>query len=179
MPAYNQLGYQIPYVSNYYTNPYSNYNPYSYAANMVPQQNQNLMNQMPPQNQFQTNGTSGIIWISNEQEAQMYPVAPNNAVTLWHSSEPVVYLKQADATGKPTLKVFDLVERKDTVSSEGSENSHQYATKEELSATLQAMNDLTSAMGSLRNDINAMKDDMYGLAGKKKTVRKAETDSDE
>ena len=44
-------------------------------------------------------------------EAANYPVAPNNAVTLWDSNSPVVYLKQADASGKPSMKTYDLVER--------------------------------------------------------------------
>ena len=54
---------------------------------------------------------SGILWVANEQEAQAYPVAPNNAVALWDSTNPAVYIKQADASGKPVLKTYDLVER--------------------------------------------------------------------
>ena len=38
-------------------------------------------------------------------------MAPNSAVTLWDSNAPVVYLKQADASGKPSMKIYDLVER--------------------------------------------------------------------
>lgn len=52
-----------------------------------------------------------IVWVPNEQAAREYLVAPNSAVTLWDSSAPVVYLKQADASGKPTLTTYDLVER--------------------------------------------------------------------
>lgn len=52
-----------------------------------------------------------INWVLGDREAAAYPVAPNNAVALWSQSEPVVYLKQADATGKPSMKVYDLVER--------------------------------------------------------------------
>lgn len=32
-------------------------------------------------------------------------------VALWDSTAPVIYLKQADASGKPTTKIYDLVER--------------------------------------------------------------------
>ena len=179
MAAYNQFGYQNPYAyTNYlnYYNPtaYPYYNPYSTGSTgtypQMPQQTTAL-----PQTQ---NTSNSIIWVNSEKEAQMYPVAPNNAVTLWNTSEPVVYLKQADATGKPIIKTYDLIEREDTSSMSGDEKQ-EYATKEELSATIQAMKDLTSAMGSLKNDISAMKDDVYGLVGKKKTVKKAETEIDE
>ena len=53
---------------------------------------------------------TSIIWVSGEREAAVYPVAPNNAVALWDSDAPVIYLKKADASGKPTMQAFDLVE---------------------------------------------------------------------
>ena len=179
MAAYNQFGYQNPYAyTNYlnYYNPtaYPYYNPYSTGGTGVyPQMPQQTT--AAPQAQ---NTSNSIIWVNSEKEAQMYPVAPNNAVTLWNTSEPVVYLKQADATGKPIIKTYDLIEREDTSSMSGNDKQ-EYATKEELSATVQAMKDLTSAMGSLKNDINAMKDDVYGIVGKKKSVKKAEAETDE
>ena len=69
-----------------------------------------------------------INWVSGDREASAYPVAPNNAVALWSQSEPVVYLKQADATGKPSMKIYDLVERAQTVTTE----EKTFATREEL-----------------------------------------------
>ena len=104
-----------------------------------------------------------IIWISGEREALAYPVAPNNAVTLWSQSEPVVYLKQADATGKPTLKIYDLVERSGSASA--SEGKDEYATKNDLSGVL-------GVVQSLKSDIETMKGDIYGLAGKRKAPAK-------
>jgi hypothetical protein len=55
--------------------------------------------------------TPSIIWVPNAQAAEGYLVAPNSAVVLWDSSAPVVYLKQTDASGKPNMKTYDLVER--------------------------------------------------------------------
>ena len=63
------------------------------------------MQQVPQQTQ------SSMIWVSSEQDAFNYLIAPNSAVTLWDSNSPVVYLKQADASGKPSMKIYDLVER--------------------------------------------------------------------
>lgn len=70
------------------------------------------------QNRYQPNmqqvpqpPSPSIVWVQNEMEAVNYLVAPNSAVTLWDSNAPVVYLKQADASGKPSMKIYDLVER--------------------------------------------------------------------
>ena len=67
------------------------------------------MPQAQPQ-QVQAGGQS-MVWVSGESEAMAYLVAPNSAVALWDSNAPTIYLKQADASGKPSIKVYDLVER--------------------------------------------------------------------
>lgn len=72
--------------------------------------------QMPAyQPQPQQPQNQSIIWIPNEQAANDFIVAPNNAVTLWHMNAPVVYVKKADASGKPTMTIYDLVERAQAV----------------------------------------------------------------
>lgn len=116
--------------------PYGGYQPAPYYPGPVPdqltqlrmqQQSQQMMQgqQMPQQVQaqpMQTNvGTitpagpqnNGIIWVSSKLEADAYLVAPNSAVALWDANNPVIYLRQADSTGKPSTKVYDLVERTD------------------------------------------------------------------
>lgn len=95
MPAYT------PYYGTYMPNFY----PGSYQQTPPPVQQTTQQYQTPLTNQ------NGIIWVPNEQAANDYLVAPNSAVTLWNSNAPVVYLKQADASGKPSMKVYDLVER--------------------------------------------------------------------
>ena len=68
--------------------------------------------QMPAyQPQPQQPQNQSIIWIPNEQAANDFIVAPNNAVTLWDMNAPVVYVKKADASGKPAMTTYDLVER--------------------------------------------------------------------
>lgn len=125
----------------------------------------------PPQPQ-QTTTTSGIIWVSGLNEAQMYPVAPNNAVALWEQSGKVIYLKSADATGKPSLKMFDLVER----SQSGSEQqigqdvkTIDYVSKDEL-------NRITAALEAVKGDLETVKGDLYGMAGRKKKREVTEDD---
>ena len=64
-----------------------------------------------PQPQQPQNGGQSIIWVPNERAANDFIVAPNNAVTLWDMNAPVVYVKKADASGKPSMITYDLVER--------------------------------------------------------------------
>ena len=120
----------------YPTYPYPGYQPAPYYTQPVPdqltqlrmqQQNQQLMQgpQMPQAVQAQPMQSSigqvtpggpqsnGMIWVSGRQEADGYLIAPNSAVALWDQNNPVVYLRKADSTGKPSTVVYDLVERMD------------------------------------------------------------------
>lgn len=108
----------------------------------------------------------------------MYPVGPNNAVTLWNQAEPVVYLKQADASGKPTMKVYDLVEREETGLATSEGKTMDFATKEDLSTVAGAVKALNDLIGNIKSDVESMKGDVYGLAGKKRSTKKTEEADD-
>ena len=85
-----------------------------------------------------TQQTSGMIWISGKAEADAYPIAPGNAVALWDSNNPVVYLRQADSTGKPSTVVYDLVERTDTPREKQEPiDLSAYMTRDEFSSQVQ------------------------------------------
>lgn len=106
-----------------------------------------------PQMQPQTGG-NGIIWIDGYNEAAMYPVAPNAAVALWDKTAPSIYLKKADATGKPSMQIFDLVERKaepnpapqQPTAAQGVE----FATKTDLNAVSEAVEVLRRGFDEMR-----------------------------
>lgn len=103
------------------------YQPY-YQPPMPDQLTQLRQYQAQPQQAQQS-----MVWVSGEQEAMAYLVAPNSAVALWDSSAPVIYLKKADASGKPTMQVFDLVER--TIAPKQTNSEHvEFATKADLDA---------------------------------------------
>ena len=85
--------------------PYYNYQPQYYQPPM-----QDHLAQLRQQ-QYQQQASQTMIWVAGEQEAMSYLIAPNSAVALWDSTAPVIYLKQADASGKPSIKIYDLVER--------------------------------------------------------------------
>ena len=75
---------------------------------------------------------SGVQWVNGEMEARNWMVAPNAAIALWDSSAPTVYLKQADASGKPTLKIYDLVERAETGAPAAQKAGVKFVTREEF-----------------------------------------------
>lgn len=65
-------------------------------------------------NQGGSTGTSNgqtLIWLSGEQAAWDYLVAPNNAVHIRDTTQPRLYVKRADSSGKPSLQIYDRVER--------------------------------------------------------------------
>lgn len=114
----------------YYQNPYY---PQPMPDNLMQMRQQQMMQpQMPqpvPQNPV---AQGGVQWVSGEQEARGYLIAPNSAVALWDSTAPTVYLKQADASGKPTLKIYDLVERAETPRTAPQGKSVEFVTREEF-----------------------------------------------
>ena len=140
------------------------YQPYSYNY-YQPQQTQ--AQQTPTQ--------SSILWVRNNQEAAMYPVAPNNAVVLWDSSAPVIYLKQADASGKPTMKTYDLVERSEKpaeTANASADKGQGYATKTELDALAEAVRGIDGVMTNLKEEIDLVK---YRI-DKKTTLKREDRD---
>ena len=128
--GYPYYGYQQP---QYYQPPMPDQLAQLRGAQYMPQQ--------PPQ--VQTGGQS-MVWVSGEQEAMGYLVAPNSAVALWDSNAPTIYLKQADASGKPSIKVFDLVERTSAPRAEQPPQGVEFATKADLEALAARVEALTT-----------------------------------
>lgn len=120
--AFTPYGYQTPY----YPQPIPD-------TLMQMRQQQMPMMQTPqaPQNPI---AQGGVQWVSGEQEARNWMIAPNAAVALWDSTAPTVYLKQADASGKPSLKIYDLVERAETPPAGVQKTSVEFVTRKEFDA---------------------------------------------
>lgn len=122
--AFTPYGYQNPYY------------PQPMPDNLMQMRQQQVMQpmQQPMAQPVQQNlvAQGGVQWVSGEQEARSYLIAPNSAVALWDSTAPTVYLKQADASGKPTLKIYDLVERVETAPAAPQGKAPDYVTREEF-----------------------------------------------
>jgi hypothetical protein len=113
----------------YYQNPYY---PQPMPDNLMQMRQQQMMQPAPPPVPQNPVATGGVQWVSSEQEARGYLIAPNSAVALWDSTSPTVYLKQSDASGKPTLKIYDLVERAETASNASQKPGVEFVTREEF-----------------------------------------------
>ena len=99
----------------------------------------NIQMPIPPTPQKPTND---IVWVQGEAGAKGYLVAPNNTVVLWDTESPVIYVKSADASGVPSMRVLDFKERNGDSQNKG-ENAHEthqctcgdkFITKEEFNA---------------------------------------------
>ena len=116
-------------LNPYYQNPYY---PQPMPDNLMQMRQQQMMQPAPPPVPQNPVATGGVQWVSSEQEARGYLIAPNSAVALWDSTAPTVYLKQADASGKPTLKIYDLVERAETAPNAPQKPGAEFVTREEF-----------------------------------------------
>ena len=120
--------------------PYNNGFPITYQPIYYqPQaQQQQLVPQMQPQ-QAPPSQNTNIIWVSGEAGAKSYLVAPNTTVQLWDSEAQTIYLKSADASGMPTMKILDYTIRESAQSGQSmptlmQESTSDFVTKSEFSA---------------------------------------------
>lgn len=99
---------------------------------------------------------SGVQWVAGEQEARNWMIAPNAAVALWDSSAPTVYLKKADASGKPSLTIYDLVERTETPRTATQEKGVEFVTRKEFDALAALVGELK---GKKKRKVEEKEDD--------------------
>lgn len=93
---------------------------------------------------------NGITWVQGEAAAKSFFVSPNTTVPLWDSEAQVIYLKSADASGMPSMKIIDYTVRdaqmpKTAVSSDNG----TFITRDELKA--------------VNSRIDALKEELEGL----------------
>ena len=183
MPSY-------PYFSPYgqATSPYMVYPNNAYTP-VIPQQpyypnylQQNMKAPEPPRPKMT------ITWIKSEKDVDDEYVEPNSAAAFWNENEPVIYVKKADVTGKSSVTAYDLVERKPQ-EEEKEEPKQEYVTSSDFKSLVGAVNNINdnfskemrsfaNLIETMRNDVDAIKSDMYGIAGKKKAIRKTEGEED-
>lgn len=95
--------YQMQTYGNYQPMP----QPYPDRLAQLQSQYQQAVNvpQMAPQQINQ-----GLLWVSGEVGAKSYLVAPNSTVLLMDSDASRFYLKSADQSGMPNLRIFEYTE---------------------------------------------------------------------
>lgn len=89
------------------------------AYNYFPQTYQTPIYYPTQSNAFQSVGSVGanqqqnsfVQWVQGENAAKSFPVAPNTSVPLFDSEANVIYIKSADASGMPSIKILDYTVR--------------------------------------------------------------------
>lgn len=104
-----------------------NYQPANYLYN------QQYQMASQPSLAVQSANNNGIIWVQGEAGAKSYLVAPNNTVQLWDSESQTIYLKSADASGMPSIKILDYKIREAT-DQKAPALTNSYVTRDELNA---------------------------------------------
>lgn len=91
------------------------------AYNYFPQTYQTPIYYPTQSNAFQSVGNVGtnqqnsfVQWVQGENAAKSFPVAPNTSVPLFDSEANVIYIKSADASGMPSIKILDYTVRDNT-----------------------------------------------------------------
>ena len=122
----------------------------------IPQQTMQMPIQPTPQKP-----TNDIIWVQGEAGAKGYLVAPNNTVVLWDTENPVIYVKTADGSGIPSMRVLDFTERNsnDINKPRNAPVKHEctcgdnFATKEEIKDLRGKIDDLMAKYEELSTPI--------------------------
>ena len=76
--------------------------------------------------------TQSLLWVQGEAGAKSYMVAPNQTVVLWDSEAEVIYLKSADASGMPSIKILDYTIRDNAPQKAEILAQKDFATKDEV-----------------------------------------------
>lgn len=100
--------------------------------------------------QPQQSNQNGIIWVLGEAGAKSYLTAPNTTVPLWDSESQTIYLKSADASGMPSIKILDYTIREHTANTQPLANDVEYIRKDEL-------DDVKAQIQNLEKEINRLK----------------------
>lgn len=123
---------------------YNNYFPQYY-----PQFQPVINTQIPQPSQTQQIQNTNIIWVSGEAGAKSYLIAPNTTVQLWDSEAQVIYLKSADASGMPSMKIIDYTIRDAAQPTVQPNNTVSYVTKNEFDIFKQ---EVYKTIGGMKNE---------------------------
>lgn len=173
-----------PYYAPYYR-PMNYYNPSipNDMANMTNQQTIQQPQQMPVQQPIQTMQMSqptpmpsnDMIWVLSQVEAESFPVAPNNSVTLWDKNKDTVYIKSVNMHGVPSMRILDYTERT-------AENSTKISADHECKCgskfvSIDKFDALCVEFYALRGELDELKEN-HKTKTTKKAVEEVETDAE-
>lgn len=117
---------------------YNNYFPAGYQPAQI----------VYPQAQAQPQQNNGRIYVQGAESAKSYLVAPNQSVELWDTESQTIYLKSADASGMPSMRILDYTYRESVPKSKESLDMGAFATKEDVDYLKEELKALKSKLES-------------------------------
>jgi hypothetical protein len=123
---------------------YNNYFPVSYQQ---PQYYTPAMPTLPQQN-------NTFLWVQGIEAAKAYPVAPNTTVQLWDAESQTIFVKSADASGMPSMKVLDYTFR-------------DAQTAQNAPLAVQSNNVTPDEFKALQSRVDALREELDALLAKK------------
>lgn len=92
------------------------------------------------------NPNNQLIWVQGEEAAKAYMVAPNSTMVLWDTDLPVIYLKQCDSMGRPSMTILDFTVR------ETPKPADEIADLKKQLATLTELVEKSMKKGKVKNE---------------------------
>lgn len=122
------------------------------AYNYFPQTYQTPIYYPTQSNAFQSVGSVGanqqqnsfVQWVQGINAAKSFPVAPNTSIPLFDSEANVIYIKSADASGMPSIKILDYVVRDTAPRTAEISTQSDFATKNDISILEKEISSLKS-----------------------------------
>ena len=110
---------------------------------------QNYYPQYQSPNTLQNN--SGLIWVQGEAGAKSFLISPGNTVALWDSEAQVIYLKSADASGMPSMRILDYTIRESAAKTPLNAPKTDFATKDELVIIQNQINEIKANLNGRKD----------------------------
>lgn len=162
-PYARPMGYYNPSI------PQDNANMQGVQFNQSMQQPTQQMQNTPIVSPTQMSVTNDMIWVLSQVEAESFPVAPNNSVTLWDKNNDVVYIKSVNAQGVPSMRILDYVERTPEIAQKRTE-THKCTCGDKF-IPKEKFNELEAKFDELRAKVESLE--------KPKTTTKSKKEADE
>ena len=106
--------------------------------------------QMYQQPQPQQQSNNSLIWVQGEGAAKSYLVAPGCTVALFDNESQTIYIKSADASGMPSMRVLDYTFRESAPQKAVISPQNDYATKDEVSLLKEEIESLRAKFDDMK-----------------------------
>ena len=109
-----------------------NYFPQSYQAQAYYPTQSNVYPTQMNIGSNQPNAQNSLTWVQGEGAAKSYLVAPGCTVALFDNESQTIYIKSADASGMPSMKILDYTFRETSPQNRNNSALADYASKEDV-----------------------------------------------